>query len=78
MPTPKLPTVSSSVATPMPIFTTLTTLSTIHSTLVHICYAITDSLRYALAQDPHSTMLAEQSALVQSSTNVESPISSQW
>ena len=75
MPTPILAIVSSSISTPMPIYSTLTTTSSIPSTLVPICEAITDTLRYALRQGPHPAMLIQQSALVQSTMSVQSPIS---
>ena len=75
-PTPKAPTVSSSAPTQIPIYSTLTTTSPIAATIVPIYDAITDIFRYALWQGPHPAMLTQQSALVQSMTSVQSPISS--
>ena len=75
-PTPIPPTVSSSVPNPMPIYSTLTTTSPIPSKIVPICDAMTNIFRYALGQGPHPAMFTQQSALVQSATSVQSPISS--
>ena len=76
MPTQILPILSSSVPTPMPIYSTLTTASATPSILVPIWIAIMNTLRYALGQGPHPAMLTQQSTLVQSTTSVQSPISS--
>ena len=75
MPDPIFSTVSSSVPTPMPIYSTLKTTSPIDSTIVPICDAKTNIFRFALVQSPHPAMLAQQSALVKSTTSVQSPIS---
>ena len=77
MPTLIPPTVSSSVPTLMPIYSTLTTSSPIPSTIMPICDAITNLFRISPRQGPHSEMFPRQSALVQSKTSVQSGISSQ-
>ena len=59
----------------MLIYSTLTTASPIPSTIVPICEAITNIFRDALGQGPHPTMVTQKSALVQSTTSVQSPIS---
>ena len=61
--------------TPAPIYSTLTTTSPIPSTLVPIWDAITDTLRYALGQGPHPTLLTHR-PLVQSTMSAEGPIPS--
>ena len=75
-PVPIPPTVSSSAPTPIPIYSTLTTTSPVPATIVPICDAITHIMRYALGQGPHPAMRNQQAALVQSTTSVQSPISS--
>ena len=48
----------------------------IPSTLVPICDAITDTLRYALGQGPHQALLTKQTTLVQSMMSAQVQISS--
>ena len=75
-PIPILTTVSFPIPTPAPIYSTSTTTSAIPLTLLPISDEISDTFPYALGQGPHPKLLPQQSALEQSSTSVESPISS--
>ena len=75
-PIPIRTTMGSLMPTPAPIFSTVRTTSTVHSTLVQICDASTNTLRYALRQGPHPTLLTEQTTLVQSRMSAQAPISS--
>ena len=61
---------------PAPIYSTLTTTSSIPATLVPIFDPITDTLRYALGQGSQPTLLTQQSTLVQSTMSAQAPITS--
>lgn len=58
----------------MPIYSTMTTTSSIPSTLLPICDAITYTLRYALGQGQHPTLFTQQTTLAQSRMSAQSHI----
>ena len=57
------------------IYSTTTTTSPVPSNLVPICDAMTDILRYALHQGPHTALLMQQPSLVQLMISVQGSIS---
>ena len=75
-PAPIPPTVSSSAPTPIPIYSTITTTYPVPTTIVPHCAAITHIMRFALGQGPHPAMMNQEAALVQSTTSLQTPISS--
>ena len=73
-PIPILTTANFPMPTPAPIYSTLITTSPLPATLLPICDAITDTLRYALWQRPNPTLLTQQTTLVQSAMSEQGPI----